>query len=59
MLNKNVYDVIGIGLGPSNLALAIAVDECEENITALFLEKKEQFDGHLNMMIPGADLQFF
>ncbi|PEF62588.1 lysine N(6)-hydroxylase/L-ornithine N(5)-oxygenase family protein [Bacillus cereus] len=57
MYRQKVYDVIGIGLGPSNLALAIAIHEHQEDMEALFFEKKEHFDWHPNMMIPGSDLQ--
>jgi hypothetical protein len=44
--------------GPSNLALAIAIHEHQEDMEALFLEKKEHFDWHPNMMIPGSDLGY-
>ncbi|MGE6964177.1 lysine N(6)-hydroxylase/L-ornithine N(5)-oxygenase family protein [Bacillus thuringiensis] len=54
---QKVYDVIGIGLGPSNLALAITIHEHQEDMETLFFEKKEHFDWHPNMMIPGSDLQ--
>lgn len=58
-----VYDVVGIGFGPANLALAIAIEEHNENtsrdqaVTALFLERKPNFGWHRGMLIDGATLQ--
>ena len=54
-----MYDLIGIGFGPSNLALALAIDEqCDEaELSALFLEQKPEFQWHPNMLIPGTDMQ--
>ena len=40
MYMQKVYDVIGIGMGPSNLALAIAIHEHQEDMEALFWRKR-------------------
>ncbi|MCP3032746.1 lysine N(6)-hydroxylase/L-ornithine N(5)-oxygenase family protein [Halobacillus sp. A1] len=53
---KQVYDVIGIGLGPFNLGMAALLDPVEE-ISALFLEKEEEFNWHPHMLIEGTTLQ--
>lgn len=59
----SVYDVVGIGFGPSNLALAIALEEHNEKglpgqaVTAVFLEKQQQFGWHRGMLIDGATMQ--
>lgn len=37
----NKYDVIGIGFGPSNIALAIALEEKYPDLTYAFLEKRK------------------
>ncbi|GAC48410.1 lysine N(6)-hydroxylase/L-ornithine N(5)-oxygenase family protein [Gordonia aichiensis] len=57
-------DIAGIGFGPSNLALAIAVEEHntssttrERGITARFFEKKPRFGWHPGMLLPGATMQ--
>ena len=45
-----ITDVLGIGFGPSNLALAIALQEHDETaalpLTARFLERKPRFSWH-------------
>ncbi|EPH45672.1 SidA/IucD/PvdA family monooxygenase [Streptomyces aurantiacus] len=57
------YDVLGIGFGPSNLALAIAVEEhnakaaAGERIRAGFLEKQSSFGWHRGMLIDDATMQ--
>ncbi|MFE7183205.1 lysine N(6)-hydroxylase/L-ornithine N(5)-oxygenase family protein [Streptomyces erythrochromogenes] len=56
------YDVVGIGFGPSNLALAIALEEYRANgpeseIRALFLERQSEFGWHRNMLLPSATMQ--
>ncbi|WP_186786022.1 lysine N(6)-hydroxylase/L-ornithine N(5)-oxygenase family protein [Paenibacillus agilis] len=56
--NQNIKEVVGIGLGPSNLALAIAVDEQgEDSSNWLFLEKNEECMWHPGMLLEGARLQ--
>ncbi|MEU7321026.1 SidA/IucD/PvdA family monooxygenase [Streptomyces griseoviridis] len=57
------YDVLGIGFGPSNLALAIAIDEHnarlppDERLNALFLERQSSFGWHRGMLIDDATMQ--
>jgi L-ornithine N5-oxygenase len=58
-----VLDVLGIGFGPSNLALAIALEEGTARpagsrpIHAAFLERQSQFGWHKGMLIEGATMQ--
>ncbi|WP_128379320.1 lysine N(6)-hydroxylase/L-ornithine N(5)-oxygenase family protein [Streptomyces cavernae] len=58
-----VHDLLGIGFGPSNLALAIAVDEHnarvapEDRIRARFLERQPAFGWHRGMLIDDATMQ--
>ncbi len=56
-----VLDVVGVGFGPSNLALAIAIREYNEThteaINAEFVEIKPEFGWHTGMLIPGATMQ--
>ncbi|WP_046496360.1 lysine N(6)-hydroxylase/L-ornithine N(5)-oxygenase family protein [Streptomyces odonnellii] len=59
----SVHDVLGIGFGPSNLALAIAVQEHNakvpdnERLSAGFLEKQPRFGWHRGMLIDDATMQ--
>lgn len=53
-------DVLGIGFGPSNLALAIALEEKTRRSAPLrvqFIERQEKFGWHRGMLIPGARMQ--
>src|SRR3954447_8786908 len=55
------YDVVGVGFGPSNLALAIALDDCTRqqrvNCRSLFVERQPQFKWHGGMLLPGSNMQ--
>jgi L-ornithine N5-monooxygenase len=59
----DVLDVVGIGFGPSNLALAIALEEqarrCATGrpVRAVFIERQDKFGWHPGMLIDGANLQ--
>ena len=56
-------DVVGVGFGPANLALAIAIEEhnaeCapRERISAQFFEKQDRFAWHPGMLLDGATMQ--
>ncbi|MET0456477.1 MAG: SidA/IucD/PvdA family monooxygenase [Mycobacterium sp.] len=58
-----LLSVVGVGFGPSNLGLAIAIEEYNETcdpahvITAEFLEVKPEFGWHTGMLIPGTTMQ--
>lgn len=58
-----VHEVIGVGFGPSNLALAIAVGEHNTSATpnellrALFIERQPEFGWHRGMLITDATMQ--
>lgn len=52
-----VHDLLGVGFGPSNLALAVAVEEHPHPLAALFLERKPAFSWHEGMLIDGATMQ--
>ncbi|WP_157407423.1 lysine N(6)-hydroxylase/L-ornithine N(5)-oxygenase family protein [Actinomadura atramentaria] len=57
------YDLVGVGFGPANLALAVAVEEHNaaadpaDRVTALFAERQPRFGWHRGMLIEGATLQ--
>ncbi|MFG1604809.1 lysine N(6)-hydroxylase/L-ornithine N(5)-oxygenase family protein [Actinoplanes sp. NPDC049265] len=57
-----VYDLAGVGFGPSNLALAIAVHEHNSAagstpLTAVFLERQARFGWHRGMLLEDATMQ--
>ncbi|MEM7584698.1 MAG: SidA/IucD/PvdA family monooxygenase [Acidobacteriota bacterium] len=54
-----VYDIIGVGFGAANLALAVAMAEAppESKMTRLFLETKPRFVWHPGMLLPQSRLQ--
>ncbi|MES9504982.1 SidA/IucD/PvdA family monooxygenase [Streptomyces sp. NPDC000609] len=52
-----IHDVVGIGFGPSNLAVAIALEECGQPLDAVFLDRKPGFAWHPGLMFPGAEMQ--
>lgn len=57
----SVYDVLGIGFGPSNLSLAIALHEMGDvegrPLAARFFEQQPSFGWHRNMLLPSAKMQ--
>lgn len=58
---EHIYDVAGIGFGPSNMSLAIAIEEYNTNkdkkISSIFLEKKKKFVWHEGMLLDNATMQ--
>ncbi|MFF8408717.1 lysine N(6)-hydroxylase/L-ornithine N(5)-oxygenase family protein [Streptomyces omiyaensis] len=58
-----VHDLIGIGFGPSNVAMAIALSEHnagvgrQEAVTAHFFERQSGFGWHRGMLIDDATMQ--
>ncbi|MEV4334581.1 lysine N(6)-hydroxylase/L-ornithine N(5)-oxygenase family protein [Streptomyces sp. NPDC049597] len=58
-----IHDLIGIGFGPSNVAMAIALTEHnarvgrQEAVTAHFFERQPQFGWHRGMLIDDATMQ--
>ncbi|MFJ3899017.1 lysine N(6)-hydroxylase/L-ornithine N(5)-oxygenase family protein [Streptomyces sp. NPDC090083] len=63
MDSEVVHDILGIGFGPSNLALSIAVEEhnrslpADRRLNALFLERQPRFGWHRGMLIDDATMQ--
>ncbi|MBN7461906.1 lysine N(6)-hydroxylase/L-ornithine N(5)-oxygenase family protein, partial [Mycobacteroides abscessus subsp. abscessus] len=49
--------MLGIGFGPSNLALAIALSEHPHRLSAQFVDAQSRFGWHRGMLIPGARMQ--
>lgn len=58
--SATVHDLIGIGFGPSNLALAIALEErgqVQGPLDALFLDKQLDYRWHGNTLVTQSELQ--
>lgn len=60
--SEEIYDVVGIGFGPSNLALAIALEEHgasdpQNPVTSHFFERQPEFGWHRNMLLPSTTMQ--
>ena len=59
----SVLDLVGVGFGPSNLALAIALAEHNagvaerERLSARFVERKPDFGWHQGMLLKDATMQ--
>ncbi|MEU6865194.1 SidA/IucD/PvdA family monooxygenase [Streptomyces sp. NPDC046876] len=52
-----VHDILGIGFGPANLALAIALEERSSPLTARFLEARPSPEWQPGMLLDGSDIQ--
>lgn len=50
-----VYDIVGVGLGPFNLGLAALLDGAEAE--GLFLEQRPEFRWHEGMLMEGTTLE--
>ena len=55
--DADVVDVLGIGFGPANIALAIALLEDHPSITSLFVEAELDPLWQSGMLLKGADIQ--
>lgn len=56
----HIYDFIGIGFGPANLSVAVALsekDRLHDNAKVMFIESKPDFIWHGGMLIPEAEMQ--
>lgn len=51
------YDIVGVGFGPANIALAVALEEAGFKGSALFLERNPGPDWQGEMLLDGSDIQ--
>ncbi|MFV2117769.1 SidA/IucD/PvdA family monooxygenase [Streptomyces sp. Act-28] len=56
-ISESVHDILGIGFGPANLALAIALEEKYPELDARFLEARSAPDWQPGMLLDGSDIQ--
>ena len=57
MYIDRVYDLVGVGFGPSNIALAIALEELQPDIDYVFLERRDGGFWQEEMLLQGSDIQ--
>lgn len=60
--HQEIYDLVGIGFGPSNLSLAIALEEhgasaTQHPVKSHFFERQPNFGWHRNMLLPSTTMQ--
>src|SRR5690242_15575313 len=60
--SEEIYELVGIGFGPSNLSLAIALEEYgastpQNPVTSHFFERQPTFGWHRNMLLPSTTMQ--
>lgn len=62
--DENMFDILGIGFGPSNLALALCIREHNEHLKhghpplkSMFFERQASFHWHKDMLIDDATMQ--
>src|SRR5882757_8921182 len=53
-MNNTVFDVVGIGFGPANIALAIALEEMLPASTRTFLDQSTEVIWQRNMLFENA-----
>ncbi len=52
-----INDIIGVGIGPSNLSTAALLHPCKKDINYLFFDNKKEFKWHPGMLFPNATIQ--
>ncbi|MCX3288919.1 SidA/IucD/PvdA family monooxygenase [Streptomyces sp. NEAU-H22] len=52
-----ILDVVGVGFGPSNLSLAVALEERLDPLTSAFFERQPSLGWHRGMLLPSAKMQ--
>jgi len=56
-MNQQVYSVLGVGFGPANLSLAVALDEWGHAGTSRYVERAAAFQWQSEQLLPGTDIQ--
>ncbi len=56
-ITSEILDVVGIGFGPANIALAIAAEELQPGLRIGFLEKNAGAGWQEDMLLPESDIQ--
>lgn len=64
-VRSGAFDVVGVGFGPSNLGLAVAIEEhnararisAPHPVTSMFFERQAAFGWHTGMLLENATVQ--
>src|SRR5262245_33505311 len=56
-MTQEIYDIVGVGFGPGNIAVAVALEEMGWTGSCLFLEKATEPGWQAGMLLPGMDTQ--
>ncbi|MFE9426691.1 SidA/IucD/PvdA family monooxygenase [Kitasatospora sp. NPDC006697] len=56
-MTEQIHDLIGIGFGPANISLAVALEELHPEISPLFLEARDTVVWQPEMLLDGSDIQ--
>lgn len=56
-MTRDVYDCIGIGFGPANIALAVMMKEARFRGNVIFVERSLEPDWQPGMLLEGSDIQ--
>lgn len=56
-MTDKIYDIVGIGFGPANIALAIALEELAPQFSVCFLERRSEAAWQPGMLLSGSDIQ--
>lgn len=56
-MTQPIHDIIGIGFGPANIALAIALEEQAPELSVRFLEQRDATVWQPGMLLEGSDIQ--
>lgn len=56
-MTAEIHDFIGVGFGPANLALSVAVDNRGLPVNGRYFEQRETFAWQPDMMLRGSDIQ--
>jgi len=54
--DNQIYDLIGVGVGPFNLSLASLLAPIE-SVNSIFFDSQKQFDWHAGLLMEDCDLQ--
>ncbi|RCH61908.1 oxidoreductase [Streptomyces sp. SDr-06] len=57
MTTQKIYPVLGVGFGPANLSLAVALEERGRTGLAHFIERSHAFQWQEEQLLAGADIQ--
>lgn len=52
-----IYDIVGVGIGPSNLSTAALLYPFKKDINYLFFDNKKEFKWHPGMLFPNVTIQ--